>query len=184
MQNKVKEIDRKWASREEELKEYVAKKLVEVMEEKEDKQERIKNVVIYNLKERDTNNLNWREQKQQDQAVCMDIFANELNVEEAQVVEAVRLGKPRPGDQEGEQKPRPLLVKLTEVHTKWEIVKKAKNLKEATKEEHKKVFVSPDLTQKERAKEKELRECLKEKRESGERGWYINKGKLMRRNFQ
>lgn len=48
----------------------------------------------------------------------------------------------------GNNKPRPLLVMLAEVHTKWELVKNAKKLKETRKETYKKVFVSPDLTAK------------------------------------
>ena len=38
----------------------------------------------------------------------------------------------------------------------------------------------PDLTRKEREKEKQLIDMLKEKRDQGEEGWYISKKTLVR----
>ena len=184
MQKKLNQVDTKWKRMEEDLKEFIAKTVIEVMEEREEKQKRMKNVVIFNLREPDTGNLSMKEKKEQEQAMCMDIIANELGVEEVQIMETIRLGKQEHNVREGVQRPRALLVKLTDVQTKWEIVKIAKKLKEAKKEEYRNVYIVPDLTLKERAAEKVLRDQLKQKREQGEKGWFIRKGQLIRGNFQ
>lgn len=184
MQDKIIEVERKWVRMEEELKDLVTRTVLEVMEEKEDKQKRVKNVVIYNVTEPNAINLNVKEQKQHDLEKCMDIFTKGLDVEEVQIMETVRLGRQAQRDGAEEPRSRPLLVKLSEVQTKWEIVKTAEKLEDAKEEEYKKVYISPDLTAKERAKDKELRDSLKEKRENGERGCIISKGKLVRKNCQ
>ena len=62
-------------------------------------------------------------------------------------------------------------------------MRKAKNLKNTGNEAMKQAIIVPDLTKKEREKDKELRQELKEKREAGEEGWYIRKGQLCRRPF-
>lgn len=115
---------------------------------------------------------------ERDQAVCMDICVNQLHVEQVEILETVRLGKTEQGNRDDKRKPRALLVKVIEVGTKWEIVKRAKRLKDARKEEYKTVYIVPDLTLKERIRDKELMEQLKAKRESGEQGWYTNKGQI------
>ena len=183
MQRKMNQVDTKWKRMEEDMKEFIAKTVIEVMEEREEKLKKMKNVVIFNLREPDTGNLSMKEKKEQDQAVCKDIITNELGVEDVEIMETIRLGKQEPTAREG-VRPRALLVRLTDVQTKWEIVKTAKKLKEAKKEDYRNVFIVPDLTHKERAAEKELRDQLKEKREKGERGWFIRKGQLIRENFQ
>lgn len=182
MQREVKEVAMKWKKMDEELKDYIAKTVVEVLEERENKQKRVKNLVIYNVKE-PSSEMSVRDQKEEDQAVCMDIFANELKVEATEIVETVRLGKREGNEREDERRPRPLLVKVSEVETKWDIIKNAKKLKESSKTSYRHVYISPDLTPKERAEDKEVREQLKQKREQGERGWYIKNRKLVRGNF-
>lgn len=63
---------------------------------------------------------------------------------------------------------------------KWKVLKNARNLKHTRKEWTKKVAVVKDMTQKERREPKILYEKLLEKRNSGELGWHIRDGKLMR----
>lgn len=46
------------------------------------------------------------------------------------------------------------------------------------------MFIQPDLTRQEREKEKQLRDKIKEKREQGEEGWYIKRGRLERRKLR
>ena len=74
-------------------------------------------------------------------------------------------------------------MKLQDDYLKWKVIKAAKRLKETRREEYQRVIIVPDLTVKERIKEKALRNQLKEKREKGERGWYISHGKLVQGNF-
>ncbi|KAK4324772.1 hypothetical protein Pmani_004612 [Petrolisthes manimaculis] len=132
MQKKLEEVDNKWKRMEEDLQESITKKVVEILEEREEKKKRIKNVVIYNLEEKDARN--WREETENDQTACMDIFTNEMQVEDIEIVDTVRLGRKEQKEQGEERKPRALLVKQSNVRTKWELVVRAKKLKEARKE--------------------------------------------------
>ena len=49
---------------------------------------------------------------------------------------------------------------------------------------YKQLIIVPDLTKQQREEEKALREELNRKREMGEHGWYIKRGKLVQGNFQ
>ncbi|KAK3877486.1 hypothetical protein Pcinc_017812 [Petrolisthes cinctipes] len=188
MQKKIKNLSKKWEG-EKEMDEYipVTKKVFEipvhpVIKEKEERDRRKNNLVIHNIEE--PNNMNEKELYDHDLAICMDIFGNEIGepIEEGDIVSITRLGKK---EEEGEnQNPRPrcLLIKMKEPEKKWSILKNAKKMKTTRKNEYKRVFIQPDLTKSERAKDKESREKLREKREQGEEGWYIKRGQLERRN--
>ena len=73
--------------------------------------------------------------------------------------------QPVPEDQTG--RPRPILVKLASKTEKWSVLKNAKKLKYAARDEFKKAIISPDLTAEERRHEKELKERLWQKRKRG-----------------
>lgn len=85
------------------------------------------NIVIFNLKEiegEDEGN-----KKDREVAMCSDILSHEIGVPQAEIRQVTRLGRPR----EGNTKPRPLLIKVGDVKDKWEIIKKAKNIKKHPK---------------------------------------------------
>jgi len=42
------------------------------------------------------------------------------------------------------------------------------------------IYISPDLTLREREADKKLRDELRQKREDGEEGWFIKRGKLVK----
>ena len=110
----------------------------------------------------------------------MEIFREELKFEIVNIKKVVRLG--RKNDYIEHQ--RPLLVELDTISVKWGLVKQSKRLKDATKETHKKIFIVPDMTPKEREKDKKLREELKSKRDSGEERWFISREELVMKNVQ
>ena len=76
------------------------------------------------------------------------------------------------------EKVRPIRVTLKNMDTKYDILSKAKNLK--NQEEYKKVFVVPDLTRKQQEEDKKLRNKLKEIRDSGDKDVRIKKGKIVK----
>ena len=78
---------------------------------------------------------------------------------------------------------RPILVQLSTEEEKWDILKKAKNLRNSDGW-MKKIGISLDLSKEERMREKDLVNELKEKRRKGEEGWFIYKGKLQCRTMQ
>ena len=95
-----------------------------------------------------------------------------LEIEDLSIKTIVRLGKKEEG------RTRLLKVALESVKRKREILTKAKKLREA--ERWKKVFVTPDLTPKERQQNKVLREELKRRTEEGEECLVIRRGKITR----
>ena len=160
------------------------KEIMAEITEREEHQRRLKNLIVYGLEESKRNN--GRDREIDDKEMCKELFTKELNVKEAQVVNTVRLGKRaqcEADENEGNFKPRPLLVELTQAKHKFELLKRCKQLRNSEEFRFRKAIIAPDLTKKEREADHKLRLELKEKQQRGERGWFISKGKLQR-NFQ
>jgi len=151
--------------------------IVNRLKQEEEKKKRECNLILYNLRESEKEN--GIEREAEDKSLCLEIFKEELKFERVEIKKIVRLGRRQ---ERGER--RPLLVEVDRPGVKWGLLKVAKALKQATRENHKFVYMAPDLTPEEREKDKKLREDLKKKREEGEIGWYISKGRLVRGNFQ
>ena len=84
----------------------------------------------------------------------------------------IRLGKKEQG------KTRLIRITVDSVKTKREILKRAKRLRDS--EKWKRVFITPDLSPKERQRNKELREDLKSRTEEGEENLVIRRGKIVK----
>lgn len=95
------------------------------------------------------------------------------------MVKTIRLGKKFEGNDKMQKKPRAIMVTLNTVGQKWGIIKDSKKLKDSV--HFKNILIVPDLTFKEREHNRQLRNKLKRLRELGERGWFISKGQLKRR---
>lgn len=155
-------------------------KVLEDIQEAENKRNREGNLVLYNMVESEREN--GRDRAHEDANKCHQLIQEGIGLEQNDysIRKAIRLGKP----QNNTNRPRPLLIKLESVEEKWLILKKARNLKNYRHPILKKVIVTPDLTPKEQEKDRMLRQQLKEKIDEGEQGWYIKGGKLNRQNFQ
>lgn len=163
------------------------------MKEKERKK---MNLIIFNVEETEYTCRQERIDSELD--ICANIFANvQSEVKKEDIVETFRLGKYRKPEGRGEaeavttqdiatqnrRKPRPLLVKLKDERAKWEIIKNAQRIRYSRVEAFKALWIVPDLTMRERERDHELRRALQEKRDAGEEGWFIKKGRLHNRNF-
>ena len=73
-------------------------------------------------------------------------------MEDADIEKIYRLGR------RYSEKDRPLIVGLKGEYEKWEIIKKSKDLREATDQRYKKVRIGVDMTRKEREENAKLRE--------------------------
>ncbi|KAK4313348.1 hypothetical protein Pmani_015302 [Petrolisthes manimaculis] len=156
--------------------------LLPEINEREERDKRNNNLVIHNIDE--PKDMKGKKLYDHDLAVCIDIFVNEIGelLDEGEIAGIARLGKKGGKGESQNQRPRCLLVKMKNPEMKWRILKSAKNLKTTRKNEYKRVFIQPDLTKREREKDRESREKLREKKELGEEGWYIKRGHLERRN--
>lgn len=145
---------------------------VEEMEEREDRKRRKNNIVLYNLPESDE--ADPKEREREDNKMCEDLFTNHLKVAGVEIDKVIRLGR------KVDHRNRPVLVKLQQDGKKWDILSNAECLKNETNLVWKKIGIAPDMTKRQRDQNKKLREELQEKRNRGERGWYIKQGQLMR----
>ena len=83
-----------------------------------DEREKENNLVIYNIAESSSENPNIRESY--DTEVVHDIFYHGMQTENYYINKVIRLGKKT----EESNKPRPILVKLSNPREKWNIIKK------------------------------------------------------------
>ena len=126
------------------------------------------NLIIYGLKE--PINVNSSERKADIRCVS-DLIKSQFNIENINITKAHRLGKPHNG------KTRPLLITLSDDLSRRYILQNAKCLRSNTT--YKGVFISPDLTPKEREANKLLYQELKHRKEAGEANLIIRKGKII-----
>lgn len=179
-------VEKRMKEIKEEIKDEIIKEVNESVfkvmtnfKETEEKKKRENNLVLYNMEE-STKDLGM-DREEEDRGMCQKIFADGLKVEHSkyQVKKVIRLGKRR----EADAKPRPLLVQLSSSEEKWMLLRQAKLLKNYNHPRLGNVVVAPDLTPEEQEKDRELRRQLKIKRDSGERGWMIKNGKIIKQNF-
>ena len=128
--------------------------------EKEEREKRRNNLIIFNLPESNKNQ--GQERVKEDADRCEYVFGGALGVEEYSFDKVIRLGK----KQEGRN--RPTLVRMTEEHSKWSVIARGKQLRQSEDDVIKSLIIVPDLTEKQREEETQLRQELKRRRENGE----------------
>ena len=147
----------------------VAKSVRECMEQ----EKRRRNIVVHNLKEPDSD-LSVEERNMHDkmafQKMCKDTMRLNTRVERT-----YRIGRATGG------RSRLLIVALEEEATKGEVLKMARNLRDV--EKYSNIYVTPDLTPEEQARDKALREELKRRRLAGEEV-EIRRGRIIRKQVQ
>ncbi|KAK4317199.1 hypothetical protein Pmani_011680 [Petrolisthes manimaculis] len=187
LKNRLEAVEKRMDDLQNDIVRDIKEKVIEEIREDEEQERRKSNLVIYNLPEPEGTNA--EEVGDIEEAVCQQLFEQEIKVQEVAVVSVKRLGKPRerevrprpnanaaePGVAD-KPKPRPLLVKLIDAKTKWTILKNCKNLKYTQNDIFKYVSVTPDMTYKQRQEDKRLRDELRRRKGMGETNLYISKG--------
>ena len=156
--DKIVEIEQEVETGMEKAKEEVK---VEMKEEMREREERATNVVVYGVKESEETDPEKRKkhdaEKVKEMAAKIGVTTGELEVK-------FRAGKKNDA---ANSKPRPMIVRVEDDETRENILRNARRL--AREEEWKTVFVSEDLTWKQReeakAAEKKLREEAEKKTE-------------------
>ena len=143
--------------------------IIEVVDEYVEREKRKNNLVVFNIPE--SNQIDIKARSKNDISVFNEIVETVLKVQEVQVTKAIRLGK------KNSEKPRPLLLSFAQETTKREILSNARILRRSTKWSN--VFISPDLTLKERQANREIRAEMKRRRENGEQNLIIKRGKIV-----
>ena len=101
------------------------------------------------------------ERVREDSELFTEIVKQEMRLN-VKVEKAIRVGK------KTEDRPRVLIVTLKDEGTKWEVLKASKALRNSENEIAKSIYINKDMTQKEREKNRILREELKARRAQGE----------------
>ena len=188
LKNRLTTLEKRLEDLKVELKNDIVSDVLKELKEVDEKKSRESNLIIYNMPESLSNDA--KERKIEDEKLCEKIFLEGVKVErqDFSIDGIIRLGKSRPIQDQCEnsenQKPRPVLVKLQTGREKWNILKKAKNLRNCQHNGMKRIGIAPDLTVSEREIDRKLRNELKTRRESGDNDWYIKNGKLIKKNFQ
>lgn len=144
-------------------------KIQTAIDDYRDRETRKCNIILHNVPESDCEQP--KERKEEDESIVVTMLNDSLNLAEVKLESVIRLGK------KSEGRNRLTKVTLDSVKSKREILNAAKNLKGI--EEWSNIFITPDMTPKEREKNKELREELKRRRENGEEGIAIRRGKIV-----
>ena len=138
-----------------------------VVDEYVDRERRKCNLVVHNIPEPD---VGFDERKLQDQTTVTDLARTEFRLN-IRVNKAIRLGK------KIANKPRLMLITLDSEDSKRELLRHATQLRSSTTWGN--VYISPDLTPKEREISRKLRDELKRRREEGEVNLTIRGGKII-----
>lgn len=157
-------------------------RIAEHIQENNERERKKSNLIIFGVEESYDREIEGR--KAHDMAFCEELITNVLKVETETKMEVVtRLGKPAWNGNErdterGNVRRRPLLIKFENPRMKWNVISRARELKNVQEEKYKNISIVPDQTPKEREQNRQLRLQLAEKRANNETGWYIKSGKL------
>jgi hypothetical protein len=150
----------------------VEQKITEIRNEQEDKRQRENKLIFFGIKE--DGNLEAKQRAAEDRVILIELF--EIMKTKEEILSITRLGRKKEGSC------RPVLVEVQNEKMKWNIIGRAKLLRESKKGEG--IYITPDLTVQERKDALELRNELKNKREESKknedgRGWIIKKGRVV-----
>ena len=145
-----------------------ARDLPQALDDHMDKERRKANLVIHNLPEQDGNSVAERSEKDVTAFVTMIRDVMKLHVASSK---SFRVGKKH------QDRPRLLIVTLDNPACKHDILKGAPQLRRC--KDYENVYVTPDLTQKEREANRKLREELAARRNAGEANLTIRGGKII-----
>ncbi len=134
----------------------------DVIKEMKDQEDRKRNIIFFNIPESKAKDMNERTKHDKEEVKEITKICN-ATIKKDDMLKAKRLGK------KSEDKPRPLLIEVSNDEKKSVLFKNLSKLQNAP-DKYKAVSVQNDLTQKQRAQEKILREEAKKKEQeaSGE----------------
>ena len=140
-----------------------------------DRERRKKNLIIHNLPEPTVGDTDEQRTTGDLQAIS-GLLDSEFGVSRNQVSKPVRLGAKK------SNKPRLLKIEISDVNVKRNILKQATKLRSSST--YGNIYISPDLTRKEREHSKALREELLRRKAAGEKDIFIKFGKIVTRSTQ
>ncbi len=169
-----KRLENAMVKNESNLEKLIEEKVESYLQNERDKDDRQFNLIFHNIPESTDEDITERKSHDVDQVMGI---LNNLEVQYTEVSQPTRLGKKQTAD-DGKGKPRLLRVKLASVEVKRQTLAKAKQLKSFSR--WKRVYITPDLTFKEREESRKLRQELFARRDQGEQDIVIRRGKIVK----
>ena len=156
------------------IKNKIEESVVNAVKEQKDIELRKCNVIFHNLEESESEDVSVRVDfdKQKVLNICKDL---EIDMNQNQILKINRLRKVKNSD-----KHRLLRVQFSNAMLKRSIIEKAPSIRDHVGK-YGPVFIAPDLTKKQRALQKTLKDELNEKKENGEDGWTIKRWKVVKK---
>ena len=146
------------------------KAIAGVLDDYLEKEKKKLNVVLHNVPEPPAET--YAERVEQDKAKFKEIIRDGMHLN-VNATKAYRVGKPN------HDKPRLLIVGMENAEVKIDVLKMAPQLR-AT-DEWRNVFITPDLTWKERVEGRRLREELRKRVSEGEQNLIIRRGRIVQK---
>ena len=144
--------------------------VVAAVDEYVEREKRKFNLVFHNIPESDS--LSREQQVLKDTQTVDDLVNKEFNLQNIKIKRVTRLGS-------SPTRPRLLLVELEDISVRRSILRQAVKLRKSCTWSN--IYISPDLTPKERQKNRLLRDELKIRRNAGEKNLYIKRGRIVSR---
>ena len=140
--------------------------ITDAMNQYSDRERRKQNLVILDLPE--SGGSNSSDQNMLDASAFNRLVSSQFKIENIRIVKTARLGRTNP------EKPRPLLVSLSDSSSRRYLLQNSKILH--GNPEYNKVYIFPDLSPKEQEANKKLQMELRQRRQGGETNLIIRKG--------
>ena len=144
-----------------------------IVDEYRDKERRQWNLIVYNVPEPESANSTVRKASDRD---FFNSLVNTIGVGPVDIADIVRLGSKTPN------KIRPLRVQCNNMKQRRSVLANAKKLRDASSSIFKKVYVNPDLSQKQRQIQRDLRQEVARRKEAGETGLFIRRGRIVKQS--
>ena len=162
----------------------VNKEISTALNEKVDIDRRKLNLIVYNLPEaKSDKDTVWDnpEKVEDDIARISEIISSELQIkmtETGKITNALRLGRTKTNSSGDKSGPRPMKIVFSDISMKRQVLSAAKRLRDSDNDIAKGLFINPDLTEAQRKRDKDLREEMWTRRQSGE-NVVIQKGEII-----
>ena len=140
-----------------------------IVDEYLDRERRRNNLIVYNLEE--PSEQTPVERSKLDSTKLAHLFQSEFRIGDFELTKCIRLGKV------SQIRPRPVLLTIPNANVRSTILRSASSLRKT--ENFKNVYISPDMTVKEREEAKQLRAELRRRRSEGEHNLIIRRGKIV-----
>jgi len=125
--------------------------------------DRSKNLIVFKEEESEI----------EDMTKVKDILADKLGIPDMEPESTIRLGK------KAANQTRPIRITMKSVEDRSAVLTKLKEMRVNKEESLKSIFITPDLSRKERERQKLLRSNLRERRGKGEKDLVIRRGRII-----